>query len=121
MDNDEEQLCLLLLLLLLLKKNIRSRRRFWVHPYLQRRPDLGRYFADVNHKPFNCHYEYFSNYVVFQFLDMTRFPNIFHSNFHMNKELFDELFAKIEKHLRPKRKNRPDRIPAEHRLSLALE
>lgn len=52
---------------------------------------------------------------------MIKFPQIFYANFHMDKNTFDELFKKIEKHLEPKRDTRPDAIPPEHRLALALE
>lgn len=52
---------------------------------------------------------------------MIQSDNIFYSNFHMNKDLFDTLFQLIEGKLQATANTRPDAIPPEHRLALTLE
>lgn len=45
----------------------------------------------------------------------------FSTNFHMEKERFDELFARIRHRLEPKKRTRPDGITAKQRLAYTLE
>lgn len=50
MDEEDVEICMfsLVILLTLQQREYQRRRRFWVHPYLQRRFVRGRYYADVS-------------------------------------------------------------------------
>lgn len=52
---------------------------------------------------------------------MINFPQAFDENFHMNHEMFELLYSKVEKYLQPKRDTRIDGISPRHRLAMALE
>lgn len=52
---------------------------------------------------------------------MIHFPQAFEENFHMDHEMFELLYSKIEEHLLPKRDTRIDCISPKHRLAIALE
>lgn len=52
---------------------------------------------------------------------MINFPQSFEENFHMNHEMFELLYSKIETHLQPKRDTRIDGISPRQRLAIALE
>lgn len=50
MEEEDLEICMFLLVVLLAiqEKRSRRRRRFWIHPYLQKRFERGRYYADVS-------------------------------------------------------------------------
>lgn len=52
---------------------------------------------------------------------MINFADSFHENFHMNHEMFELLYSKVERHLQPKRNTRIDGILPRERLAIALE
>lgn len=74
-----------------------TRRRFWVHSYLQGRNTKGKFSTTME--------------------DLLLYEPYFQTNFHCSIDAFNALFERVEESLRPKANTRPkDAIPPKQRL-----
>lgn len=87
-------------LVLMLRKK-RAERKQWVDAYLRDRALKGRYATS--------------------FEDLVDNPQHFRRSFHMSPEAFEELYSRVERHLLPKSRTRPDAIHPRERLIVTIE